>query len=328
MQEIVLEANFSIIDDGNQITPAPPMWEDDEIWITPAYFGTAPSVFDPNAGVPPQRRTLRQRMASARQSIRNIARTDMEWVRGAMASAVGIRSQAERTERTGAGTAQPSSRNSRTNAQGNSSRNSRTKPQGNYSMNLRGGSDTPDPRVYDSGSEVSPSRPPLPRPPPLRQTLRRTEGSLNELRPIRPAEYIHPLARDAHLQTKRRSTERGDVPAAASDVADRGSCTRQTSRNSQGAQQSVTPISEALLEEPMPEVKNRRSFSKFGRETGTKIKEKFSTLGRKRKLTEQADPEPEIAVREEVYATTSGTGRFQMWPFGKKKKKADVTTYF
>jgi hypothetical protein len=119
------------------------------------------------------------------------------------------------------------------------------------------------------------------------------------------------------------STQHGNAPTTSPGV-DGGS---YTINNTQGAQPSGTPISEALLNAPMPNVKKRKSLSTFGRETGKKIKEKFSTLGRKKHPPEQPVPEPEIAVHEEVYNTTSGTGRFQMWPFG-RKKKVDLTTYF
>ena len=71
--------------DAYENSPASSLWTDDESWDTPSYLRYDPERPVLYRSVPP-RKTMRQRVASLKHKVVKIARTDMDWVKGAMAS--------------------------------------------------------------------------------------------------------------------------------------------------------------------------------------------------------------------------------------------------
>ncbi|OBT63475.1 hypothetical protein VE03_08097 [Pseudogymnoascus sp. 23342-1-I1] len=78
---------FDIQDD--EITEAPPLWDEvDEVdvvedCVSPRQAGVGPGAFNPDPSAR-NTRTIRQRIASARQALREMVQEDREWIRGAM----------------------------------------------------------------------------------------------------------------------------------------------------------------------------------------------------------------------------------------------------
>lgn len=72
-------------EDAYENSPASSLWTDDESWDTPSYLRYDPERPVLYRSVPP-RKTMRQRVASLKHKVVKIARTDMDWVKGAMAS--------------------------------------------------------------------------------------------------------------------------------------------------------------------------------------------------------------------------------------------------
>ncbi|OBT76920.1 hypothetical protein VF21_04720 [Pseudogymnoascus sp. 05NY08] len=81
-----------IVDQDDEITPAPPLWDEDPNYILPPpRQARTQGAFNPD----PQARntrTIRQRIASVRQTLREGVQEDREWIRGVMVR-IGIRSE-------------------------------------------------------------------------------------------------------------------------------------------------------------------------------------------------------------------------------------------
>ncbi|OBT88551.1 hypothetical protein VE02_03969 [Pseudogymnoascus sp. 03VT05] len=82
----------NIVDQDDEITPAPPLWDEDPNYIPPPpRQARTQGAFNPD----PQARntrTIRQRIASVRQTLREGVQEDREWIRGAMVR-IGITSE-------------------------------------------------------------------------------------------------------------------------------------------------------------------------------------------------------------------------------------------
>lgn len=137
-------------DQDDEISPAPPLWDEEEN-DTPARGGAGPGAFNPD---PASRntRTIRQRIASARQTFREIVQEDREWLRGAMVR-IGIRSEPDgENERPATRRPQPAAEE--TAPPEKTSRISGIKARVTPYLSLRGGSGTPS-RVQ-SNDDVPP----------------------------------------------------------------------------------------------------------------------------------------------------------------------------
>ncbi|KFZ03313.1 hypothetical protein V501_09391 [Pseudogymnoascus sp. VKM F-4519 (FW-2642)] len=142
--------------DDDEITPAPPLWDEDPNYIPPPPRQARPAQgafnSDPHAR---NTRTIRQRIASARQTLREVAQEDREWIRGAMVR-IGIRSEPDpgENERPPATLPQPAAEES---APEKLSRGARIKARLTPYLSLRGGSGRPGSGFYlggQSGDDV------------------------------------------------------------------------------------------------------------------------------------------------------------------------------
>ncbi|KAL5350397.1 hypothetical protein ACLOAV_003965 [Pseudogymnoascus australis] len=127
----------------DEITAAPPLWDEGENCALPPQAGVGPGAFNPD---PSSRntRTIRQRFASARQALREMVQEDREWIRGAMVR-IGIRSEPDPGENERPPAPLPEPVAERTTRREKSSRGTGFKARVTPYLNLRGGSGTPTP---------------------------------------------------------------------------------------------------------------------------------------------------------------------------------------
>ncbi|OBT46301.1 hypothetical protein VE00_02708 [Pseudogymnoascus sp. WSF 3629] len=130
-----------IVNPDDEITPAPPLWDEepeyDYILQPPDEARPTQGAFNPDPHAR-NTRTIRQRIASARQTLREVVQEDREWIRGAMVR-IGIRSEPDPGENE-----RPPARDPEPAAEGPApdkpSRGARIKARVTPYLSLRGGS--------------------------------------------------------------------------------------------------------------------------------------------------------------------------------------------
>jgi hypothetical protein len=130
-----------IVNPDDEITPAPPLWDEepeyDYILQPPDEARPTQGAFNPDPHAR-NTRTIRQRIASARQTLRDVVQEDREWIRGAMVR-IGIRSEPDPGENE-----RPPARDPEPAAEGPApdkpSRGARIKARVTPYLSLRGGS--------------------------------------------------------------------------------------------------------------------------------------------------------------------------------------------